>query len=122
MTQKLVTYKIAKALKEAGYPQEFNVFGGTTCHYKNENTIQYHSAIGSYENVECAAPTYTSAWLWLWKEKKICINCNLDKYNLIPQWWCNNENGISYNTPNFDDPEEAIIATIEYLVENNLIK
>ena len=36
-------------------------------------------------------------------------------------WWCNNEDRINYNTPNFDDPEEAIIAAIEYLVDNGRI-
>lgn len=37
-------------------------------------------------------------------------------------WWCTNEDGINYNTPNFNDPEEAIISAIEYLADNDLVK
>lgn len=110
---KRVSFEVAKALKEAGYPQECGLWysqDGREFSYTEEYSDCY------------ARPTYLEVWLWLWREKKICINCNLDKYNLIPQWWCNNEDGINYNTPNFDDPEEAIVATIEGLVENNLIK
>lgn len=149
MTQKTVSFEIAKALKEAGYPQpQTDVWGyvhrPNNCyftgihHYWDENherqiswdeTNQFHITDDWADEIEpsfygsaIAAPTYLEVWLWLWQVKKICINCNLDKYNLIPQWWCNNEDGINYNTPNFNDPEEAIIAAIEYLVENDLIK
>lgn len=115
MGQKLVSFKVAKALKEAGYPQEYSVFGGTTCHYKDENTLQHHSEIGCYENIECAAPTYTSAWLWLVREKD---------FNLSPIFWHSDK---SWHTPGFirdrsGDPEDAIISAIDFLVENNLIK
>lgn len=117
MTQKTVSFEIATALKDAGYPQDNDCntrmydINGIIC-------LKYIPGI----HYCCVAPTYLNAWLWLWREKKICINCNLDKYNLIPQWWCNNEDGINYNTPNFNDPEEAIISAIEYLVKNDLIK
>lgn len=123
MAQKIVSYEVAKALEGAGYPQEYSVFGGTTCHYKNENTIQYHSAIGCYENVLCAAPTYLSAWLWLWREKKIyidinCIQCS--EYNTEISIW--HEYGQYHYECKFTDPEEAIEMAIEYLIKNNLIK
>ena len=108
---KRVTFKVATALKDAGYPQEgcgeyFNKYG----------------AIDSYLGYNIARPYALEVWLWLWREKKICINCNYDKYNMPPMWWCNNEDRINYNAPNFDDPEEAIINAIEFLVENDLIK
>lgn len=121
---KRVSFEVAKALKEAGYPQ-----GETDSVYVTKDIdnfeegelvdILYTTWVS--DNV-VDAPYAVEVWFWLWREKKICINCNLDKYNLIPQWWCNNEDGINYNTPNFDDPEEAIVATIEGLVENHLIK
>lgn len=114
MTQK-VSFRVAKVLKEAGYPQE------TEYWYSKDGEFCY-SLSDLDELGYISAPTYIDAWLWLWKVKKICINCNLDKYNLIPQWWCSNEDGINYNTPNFDGPEEAIANAIEYLVENDLIK
>lgn len=46
---------------------------------------------------------YLEVWLWLWREKKV------DKQHLF------------ILDPN-EDPEEAIITAIEYLVTNNLIK
>ena len=112
---KRVSFNVAKAIKEAGYLQE-----KTDYYYDYNECIQ--KRCNCYVNCKCVTPTYLEVWLWLWREKKICINCNYDKYNLIPMWWCNNEDGINYNTPNFDDPEEAIIGTIEDLVDKNLIK
>lgn len=124
--QKIVSYEVAKALKEAGYPQEYDVFGGTTCHYKNENTIQHHSMIGLYEDIECAAPTYLDVWLWLWREKKIRIETgDMGIYKIYDATeWVDNYGyhliDLSNNVLN--DPEEAIVKAIDYLVENNLIK
>lgn len=103
---KRVSFKVAKAIKEAGYPQD---------ELENPDSHWFYD-----EETKCniLRVTYLEVWLWLWREKKICINCNYDKYNFPPMWWCNNEDRINYNTPNFDDPEEAIIAAIEYLVDN----
>lgn len=124
---KRVSFNVAKAIKEAGYPQ------GWECdeHYCLESEGEYGYQIGDLVSVNTihknclevvSAPTYMEVWIWLWREKKICINCNYDKYNLPPMWWCNNEDRINYNSPNFDGPEEAIIGAIEYLVDKNLIK
>lgn len=98
---KRVSFKVAKAIKEAGYPQD---------ELKNPNSHWFYD-----EETKCdiLRVTYLEVWLWLWREKKICINCNYDKYNFPPMWWCNNENPLYFN-----DPEEAIIAAIEYLVDN----
>lgn len=118
---KIVSYEIARVLKKAGYPQRFVTSYGW--YDKNGRFNDSSCDVPMDEEYdECVAPTYMEVWLWLWKEKKICINCNLDKYNLLHMWWCTNEDGINYNTPNFNSPEEAIISAIEYLVENNLIK
>lgn len=113
-----VSFKVAKAIKKAGYPQ-----GQEEHAYRSNGEIYiFEDMFDHIPDYCCDAPTYMEVWLWLWREKRICINCKLDKYNLLPMWWCTNEDDINYNTPNFNDPEEAIIAAIEYLVENDLIK
>lgn len=60
-------------------------------------------------------------WLWLWREKKIDLQmlgykngkakCYIERSNI-------HEDFLS----EMCDPEEAIIAAIEYLVDNDLIK
>lgn len=109
MKQKRVSFKVAKAIKEAGYPQPFRVdfyylpngelrFGRIVCH-------------------RVYAPTYLDVWLWLWREKKIEIELYNDGVGLTSQIRIQGR-------PQFfkSDVEEAIIAAIEYLVANDLIK
>lgn len=117
---KRVLFRVAKAIKEAGYPQGIssNCYNAITCEFYYTSSLDSRLKNGDYID----APTYLDVWLWLWREKKICINCNYDKYNMLPMWWCTNEDGINYNTPNYDDPEEAIISAIDFIIENNLIK
>lgn len=130
-----VSFKVAKVIKEAGYPQGDRNSGLMSVYAledRDDNYIPYTRIGKLTTNYHCqtyfndipfaVAPTYLEVWLWLWREKKICINCNYDKYNMLPMWWCTDEDGINYSAPNYDDPEEAIIATIEYLVDNHLIK
>lgn len=59
---------------------------------------------------------YLEVWLWLWREKGIKIElsvlssgnvCPLNQYIPVEEYSC---------------PEEAIIAAIDYLVNNNLIE
>lgn len=95
---KRVSFEIAKALKEAGYPQD-----------ENEELKMR----GLPERVD--VPTYIDTWLWLWREKGIKISHRIGV----------NITGIEDNDAiddSFDDPEEAIIAAIESLVKNDLIK
>ena len=92
MGQKRVSFKVAKAIKEAGYPQEYN----SPC-YVTEDCIKEYDRdydgdmplIGereykegqyinrfSYRDEECDpphcyAPTYIDVWLWLWRENQI---------------------------------------------------
>ena len=69
---------------------------------------------------------YLEVWLWLWREKGI-------RFNVEDLWDANlsyTERGCACNTnqlggictPEVSDPEEAIIAAIEYLVTNKLLK
>ena len=116
MEQKRVSFKVAKAIKEAGYPQ-WSVEGA-------DNTKLAYDCVGEMWEIRYfdqnpqdyyTAPTYLDVWLWLWREKKITIDI---------------VGGIEFRihiTDNFiggcgDNPEEAIIKAIEYLVDNNLIK
>lgn len=105
---KRVSFKVAKVLKEAGYPQE----DLSECYQYPED----NSAIP----LACFAckPTYLEVWLWLWQNKNIHIEL-LDS-KITTQ--CYASINDSKDTFLFASPEEAIIAAIEYLVDNNLIK
>lgn len=92
---KRVSLKVAKAIKEAGYYFSTEV---------NEYFTKYF-------------PTYLDVWLWLWREKEIRIEA---KYHFDDNGECCWTNG--YIDVDYTDPEEAIIAAIEHLVENDLIK
>lgn len=100
---KRVSFKVAKALKEAGYPQD-----RTNSHYTNCGELVYYGIAGE---TGFDAPTYLEVWLWLWREKNISIDWK-DGYIYV--------NGEEIGC--FNEPEEAIIAAIEYLVDNDLIK
>lgn len=115
---KRASFAVAKALKEAGYPQEsdrfyYNTLGGLT---------EFPYVGGCHHGYR--APTYLDAWLWLWREKGIYIDiahyCSSDevtiwdkKYNKIKSIDCFGK---------YQDPEEAIIAAIKCLVEQKLLK
>lgn len=121
-----VSFKVAKAIKEVGYPQN---------KYKNFFVEKDYNSfrIGNlYEpcNMEISsevpfitAPTYLEVWLWLMREMKIHIDISthfdsIKGYYNIAIICCN---GL-YKSIEAEDPEEAIIAAIDYLVDSNLIK
>lgn len=110
---KRVSFEVAKALKEAGYPQ--NADEGVEHWYCQDGGIDTNLI----DDPICSCPTYLEAWLWLWREKKISIypeEC-LDKWAVFELGSNHSREGYIYN-----DPEEAIITAIKYLVDNNLIK
>lgn len=112
---KRVSFEVAKYLKEIGYPQE-NIGQGMV-YNTHEHLVEVYGMCASF----VAAPTYLDVWLWLWREKDIqiapCKGLALTKIN--DQW----ENLIPRELwEDYTDPEEGIIAAIEYLVTNNLIK
>ena len=107
---KRVSFKVATALKEAGYPQigEYWYDGSGLCCYSE-------SDLDELQNHFYAAPYVLEVWLWLWREKGIIIKITqCTSYVSIG-------NKLFSGVPK-KDPEEAIIATIECLVDNNLIK
>lgn len=119
MEQKRVSFKIAKAIKEAGYPQsryeefyverDYNSFRTCVLYEPCNTTI-------SSEIPFITAPTYFEVWLWLWREKEIYLGIDAESYphdgTCVP----------SHIDAPFLDPEDALEAEINYLVDNNLIK
>lgn len=115
---KLVSFEIAKAIKEVGFPQ---MYIKNHCYYYNEKLVIPDNIIEDFKVVDCiAAPTYLEVWLWLWRSKRMAIDAEcMEKLdtNVAPNMW---ENGIL--SARYNDPEEAIIAAITYMVDKNLIK
>lgn len=111
---KRVSFEVAKYLKEIGYPQE-NIGQGMV-YNTHEHLVEVYGMCASF----VAAPTYLEVWLWLWREKKACISLLFDDGDCTIEIW-NNKSFIRDFESKFD-PEEAIIAAIEYLVTNKLNK
>lgn len=112
MELKRVSFKIAKAVKEAGYPQDYEAF------YSNDGELHvnmsYEYKTYMYKNqIGYSAPTYLAVWLWLWREKNIRIHPAYKSVTIMPL-------GTLLDCSN--DPEEAISAAVRYLVDNDLIK
>lgn len=105
---KRVSFKVAKALKEAGYPQ------GSYCPQYKENGEPENGFTDLGEGC-IYAPYYLDVWLWLWREKGIA----LDPDEVGNDWYIDS---AILPMETYPDPEEAIIAAIEYLVNSNLIK
>lgn len=126
---KQVTFKVATALKDAGYPQDLSTY--QKCYWSHCDDIR----LFNYDEVDCldywqlccVAPTYLEIWLWLEKEKKIIIHPDSSftengelKYATITHFIKNSSSiGQDYV---YNSSEEAIIAAIEHLVDNDLIK
>lgn len=107
---KRVSFSVAKAIKEAGYPQEGPLYYTSDGEPYDWNEIEewddkYYSKI--------SAPTYLDVWLWLWREKKIAIEI----LHTNKQGWY-----ADLMRDSNSDPEDAIKNAIEYLVKNVLIK
>lgn len=136
MEQERVSFKIAKAIKAAGYDEiceyGYCVTDSIPNLVKTEEEWERHAINNSDMHDylvctcqeidgkdDCTAPTYINLWLWLWREKGLRIR---EEINVITIY-DNSELGYvaRLNNP-ANDPEEAIIAAIEYLVDNNLIK
>lgn len=112
---KRVSFKTAKAIKEAGYPQ----YG---------HCEEYYDSCGKVVDKMCdmrklvfPCPTYLEVWLWLWREKKIYLNTNTQRKGIVCVYW---DDTILHEVKDMKltDPEESIIAATEYLVNNDLIK
>lgn len=114
---KRVSLKVAKSLKEAGYPQIFIDYA-----YYEDNKL--HHTEDPYNNcrkIIAYAPTYLDAWLWLWREKKIYLNTNTQRKGIVCVYW---DDTIIHEVKDMKltDPEEAIASAIENMVDNDLVK
>lgn len=123
MELKRVSFKVAKAIKEAGYPQDSLPF------YDNSGDI-WEDDIKDNFYFPCFAPTYMEVWLWLWREKKIPIEC-VKNWTTTNNWYFNIVDLVKLTDTTdiessdyslYSDPEEVIIKAIEFLVDNDLIK
>ena len=123
---KRVSFKVAKAIKSAGYPQEKK--DGTALYPVNGEfkgkLCGYNSDAAERDKLSIVAPTYFEVWGWLWREKKCYIQPELCFRNdNESSFVCVDKiNHIALVKSSSQDPEESIIAAIEYLVENNLLK
>lgn len=135
MELKIVSFKVAKAIKEAGYDvicdYGYCVTDGIPYLVKTEEEWERHAINNSdmqdflactCQQVEgkddCTAPTYLEVWLWLLREKDLIIEHITDGTVYIN---ISNDKAVQLEEGYFD-PEEAIINTIEYLVEHKLLK
>lgn len=133
MEQKRVSFKVAKAIKEAGYPQGDKNSGNCDVYplEDHDKNFSAYTRVGKLSTrYHCQnwtistsipyviAPTYLEVWLWLWREKSIELDVEYSPKRL--SWYCWHEDFPLGN--NCKDQEEAIIAAIEYLVDNDLVK
>lgn len=117
---KRCSFNVAIAIKEAGYPQgitrDVYVIKADDWTYIDYPVgVCISSSVALPQDYIADIPYYMDVWLWLWREKKECIDI-VSAHNNDSLVYINNE------LKGFNDPEEAIIAAIEYLVTNNLIK
>lgn len=137
MEQKRVTFDVAMALKEAGYPQGLTMYRYVTkcigvmrytkiTHYVPGQLIEgtlsifdikhpHFSGISLNESID--VPIVIDAWLWLWQHKGIWLDPVKTGAELFT-CYLSGEHIIGYHS----NPEEAIEAAIKYLVNENLLK
>lgn len=113
---KRCSFNVAIALKEAGYPQGItrDVYvikadGWTYIDYPVGVCIS--SSVALPQDYIADIPYYMDVWLWLWREKKAYIELVHDVVDDCA------DTGFGQG----QDPEEAIIAAIEHIVDNNLL-
>lgn len=115
---KRVSHEVIRALKKAGYkftPIQSSFFVDDTNAWYSEEDAELYSL-----------PYAMEVWLWLWREKKIYINTGITNgYTFAVVSSSTSETGrIVKIDKDFyaQDPEDAIIAAIEFLVEHKLLK
>lgn len=111
---KKVSFSVAKALKEAGYPQ----YGHCEEYYDSHGKVV--DKMCDMHKLVYPRPTYLEVWLWLWREKQISIDAEHLGGNKFANFVLGQR--IFTNGQYQTDPEEAIIKAIEYLAQNDLIK
>lgn len=118
MKQKRVTFKVAKAIKEAQYSQNYSF--NISVYDKDGKEIVIGDANIPLNCDAIIAPTYLDVWQWLWKEKDIRLvpvdTTVSGKYIGVVAV------RIGLHIFRGETPEEAIASAINYLVDNDLIK
>lgn len=112
MEQKRVSFKVAKVIKDAGYPQ-----GETDEVYTTDGNLECFSCGGVPGLVYYDAPYVMEVWLWLCRERHSYLSPMYDSE--IHKWYIDE---FRWKREYFSDPEEAIKSAIEYLCDNDLIK
>lgn len=110
---KRVSFEVAKYIKKIGYPQDIWKY---SWFYNEDGELLNISNTGYYE---IPAPTYMEVWLQLWREKRKCIEIIFSEDE---DGWTFMQNPSPCDCGLYQDPEDAIIAAIEYLVTNKLNK
>ena len=107
-----VSFEVAKYIKKIGYPQGYMADQRILPTYYGKNGKILKLPLPSGDTITYHAPFYFEVWLWLWREKRksISIIFNGDSWE------------SSENCEDNEDLEAAVIAAIEYLVTNDLIK
>lgn len=117
MGQNKVSFEIAKILKEVGYPQ-------SQCSPQYKENGELENGFTDLGEGCYYAPTYLDVWLWLWRKGRFkisldeCLGVCVIYDTAILDY---RKNGDIYSFK-YTDPEKSIIAAIDYLVENDLIK
>lgn len=144
MDEVFVPYKLAVKLEEKGFKQGYNVFGIRPI-FSDETTIKFISDIGAYERgyfgENVSAPTISQVLKWLRKEKKILVLVNIGycyesderPFPTNPKmepilkgyyygiWELDNLNDENAYSEFFETPEQAALAGIKRVIDNNLI-
>lgn len=117
--KKIVSFEIAKAIKDAGYDN--NHMRGLYYNDKGESLIVTN--ITDLLEYDIPAPTYIDVWLWLWQNKGIYIDTKRVFTTEGIRVFCTVSYGVNlYYVQYRINPEEAIIAAIQYIVEHQILK
>ena len=129
-----VSFEIAKKLKDLGFDEPFVFFYREDDEDKCVHIVNISKPIIYCDKIDdevIIAPTISQVLKWLRKEKKIYIEIFLynGKYSyFVKSVTQMNEDDFSHkclneDTPDeeYDTPEQAAVAGIEYIFNNNLI-
>lgn len=143
MKEDFVGYNLAVKLKEKGFPQEekntlamYNEDGEWFSLARNLDTFEY--LFEDFDYRDCVCPTISQVLKWLREKKKIFVAINIGycyendeipfptNHKMEPIlkgyyygiWELDNLNDKNARSEYFEAPEFAILAGIEYVIDN----